>query len=245
MNGALLRLRGLVKRYGTAEALRGIDLDVAPGEAFGLLGPNGAGKTTTLRILATLVRPSAGEAWVNGRSVLRDPLAVRRSLGLVNGGMGLYERLTGREILHIFARFYGLREAELEERVRWLDGLLGLGEALDKRVETMSSGMIQKIVVGRAILHRPPVLLLDEATQGLDVFARRALLDFVQEYKAAGHTVVYSTHVLPEAEEVCDRVGFLHRGRLLFVGSVPEAKERYATDSLERAFIRAAEEATA
>jgi len=245
MNEALLRLRGLVKRYGTAEALRGIDLDVAPGEAFGLLGPNGAGKTTTLRILATLVRPSAGEAWVNGRSVLRDPLAVRRSLGIVNGGMGLYERLTGREILHFFGRFYGLREAELEERVRWLDGLLGLGEALDKRVETMSSGMIQKIVVGRAILHRPPVLLLDEATQGLDVFARRALLDFVQEYKAAGHTVVYSTHVLPEAEEVCDRVGFLHRGRLLFVGSVPEAKERYATDSLERAFIRAAEEATA
>jgi len=245
MSGALLRLRGLVKRYGTAEALRGIDLDVAPGEAFGLLGPNGAGKTTTLRILATLVRPSAGEAWVNERSVLRDPLAVRRSLGLVNGGMGLYERLTGREILHFFGRFYGLREAELEERVRWLDGLLGLGEALDKRVEAMSSGMIQKIVVGRAILHRPPVLLLDEATQGLDVFARRALLDFVQEYKASGHTIVYSTHVLPEAEEVCDRVGFLHRGRLLFVGSVAEAKERYATDSLERAFILAAEEVPA
>ncbi|WP_287370445.1 ATP-binding cassette domain-containing protein [Oceanithermus sp.] len=245
MNDPLVRLRGLGKRYGNTEALGGLDLEVEAGEAFGLLGPNGAGKTTTLRILATLIRPSSGEAWVNGHSVLRDPLSVRRSLGIVNGGMGLYERLTGREILHFFGRFYGLGEGELEARVRWLDELLGLGPVLDKRVEEMSSGMIQKIVVGRAILHRPPVLLLDEATQGLDVFARRALLDFVQEYKAAGHTIVYSTHVLPEAEEVCDRVGFLHRGRLLFVGRVAEAKERYATDSLERAFIRAAEEVPA
>ena len=245
MSGALVRLRGLSKRYGATEALKGVDLEVAAGEVFGLLGPNGAGKTTTLRILATLIRPSAGEAWVNGRSVLREPLAVRRSLGIVNGGMGLYERLTGREILHFFGRFYGLNEGELEARVRWLDELLGLGPVLDKRVETMSSGMVQKIVVGRAILHRPPVLLLDEATRGLDVFARRALLDFVQEYKAAGHTIVYSTHVLPEAEEVCDRVGFLHRGRLLFGGSLDEARRRYGTDSLERAFIRAAEEVPA
>jgi len=241
MNDPLVRLKGLAKRYDNAEALRGVDLEIYAGEAFGLLGPNGAGKTTTLRILATLIRPSAGEAMVNGRSVLRDPLAVRRSIGIVNGGMGLYERLTGREILHFFGRFYDLDPEELDDRVRWLDELLGLGAALDKRVEAMSSGMIQKIVVGRAILHRPPVLLLDEATQGLDVFARRALLDFVQEYKASGRTIVYSTHVLPEAEEVCDRVGFLYRGRLLFVGSVAEAKERYATDSLERAFIRAAE----
>lgn len=243
MSEPLVRMRGVTKRYDGTQALRGLDLDVAPGMAFGLLGPNGAGKTTTLRILATLIRPSSGEAWVNGHSVTGAPLAVRRSLGIVNGGMGLYERLSGREILHFFGRFYGLDDAELESRVRWLDGLLGLGEALDKRIEAMSSGMIQKIVVGRAILHRPPVLLLDEATQGLDVFARRALLDFVREYKAAGHTIIYSTHVLPEAEEVCDQVGFLHRGRLLFVGSVREAKERYATDSLERAFIRAAQEA--
>jgi sodium transport system ATP-binding protein len=245
MSTPLVRLRGLAKRYGDTEALRGLDLEVAEGETFGLLGPNGAGKTTTLRILATLIRPTSGEAWVNGHSVLRDPLAVRRNLGIVNGGMGLYERLTGREILHFFGRFYGLEPAQLEERVRWLDELLGLGAALDKRVEAMSSGMIQKIVVGRAILHRPPVLLLDEATQGLDVFARRALLDFVLEYKAAGHTVLYSTHVLPEAEEVCDRVGFLYRGRLLFTGGVDEAKERYATDSLERAFIRATGEVEA
>lgn len=245
MSSASIRTERLQKIYRTTEALRGLDLEVRAGEAFGLLGPNGAGKTTTLRILATLVRPSGGEAWVAGHSVRSEPLAVRRSLGIVNGGMGLYERLSGREILHFFGRFYGLEGSALAERVEWVDQMLGIGEALDKKVQEMSSGMIQKVVVARAILHRPPVLLLDEATQGLDVFARRALLDFVQEYKRAGHTVVYSTHVLPEAEEVCDRVGFLHRGRLLFVGTVDEAKARYETDSLERAFIRAAGEVAA
>ncbi len=239
----MVEVEGLHKSYGKTPALRGISFRVEPGQVFGLLGPNGAGKTTTLRILATLVRPDGGTARVAGYDVGASPLQVRASLGIVNGGMGLYERLTGREILAFFGRFYGLEGERLQRQIEWVDGVLGIGAALDRRVAEMSSGMIQKVIVARAILHEPPVLLLDEATRGLDVFARRALLDFVAGYRREGKTVVYSTHVLPEAEEICDRVGFLHEGRLLFAGSLEEARSRYGTDSLERAFIKAATEA--
>ncbi len=241
----MVKVIDLGKSYGKTKALRGISFEVGAGSVYGLLGPNGAGKTTTLRILATLVRPDAGRASVAGYDVNEQPLKVRASLGIVNGGMGLYERLTGREILEFFGRFYGLEGTVLNERISWVDETLGIGAALERRVSEMSSGMIQKVIVARAILHQPPVLLLDEATRGLDVFARRALLDFVEDYRAKGKAVVYSTHVLPEAEEICDMVGFLHEGRLLFQGSIEEAKERYATNSLERAFIRSATEVEA
>ncbi|WP_456481108.1 ABC transporter ATP-binding protein [Oceanithermus sp.] len=238
----MIEVADLHKRYGKNPALRGVSFQVDGGSVYGLLGPNGAGKTTTLRILATLVRPDDGTARVAGHDVISHPLAVRARLGIVNGGMGLYERLTGREILGFFGRFYGLEGRRLEEGIAWVDEVLGIGDALDRRVGDMSSGMIQKVIVARAIIHKPPVLLLDEATRGLDVFARRALLDFVDDYRRQGKAIVYSTHVLPEAEEICDRVGFLYEGRLLFEGSLDEAKRRWGTDSLERAFIRAAEE---
>ncbi|WP_456410050.1 ABC transporter ATP-binding protein [Oceanithermus sp.] len=238
----MIEVADLHKRYGKNPALRGVSFRVDGGSVYGLLGPNGAGKTTTLRILATLVRPDDGTARVAGHDVISHPLAVRARLGIVNGGMGLYERLTGREILGFFGRFYGLEGRRLEEGIAWVDEVLGIGDALDRRVGDMSSGMIQKVIVARAIIHKPPVLLLDEATRGLDVFARRALLDFVDDYRRQGKAIVYSTHVLPEAEEICDRVGFLYEGRLLFEGSLDEAKRRWGTDSLERAFIRAAEE---
>ncbi len=239
----MVELEGLAKAYGKTKALRGVSFKVADGEVFGLLGPNGAGKTTTLRILSTLVKADSGSARVNGLDVGTQPLAVRRILGIVNGGMGLYERLTGREILTFFARFYGLQGEELDRRIAWASETLKIDAALDRQVRHMSSGMIQKVIVARAILHKPPLLLLDEATRGLDVFARRSLLDLVMRYRDEGKTVIYSTHVIPEAEEVCNRVGFLYQGRILFVGSISEAKKRYQTDSLERAFIKAAEAA--
>ncbi len=239
----MVELEGLEKAYGKTKALRGVSFKVADGEVFGLLGPNGAGKTTTLRILSTLVKADSGSARVNGLDVGTQPLAVRRILGIVNGGMGLYERLTGREILTFFARFYGLQGEELDRRIAWASETLKIDAALDRQVRHMSSGMIQKVIVARAILHKPPLLLLDEATRGLDVFARRSLLDLVMRYRDEGKTVIYSTHVIPEAEEVCNRVGFLYQGRILFVGSISEAKKRYQTDSLERAFIKAAEAA--
>jgi len=241
-NPLMVRAEGLSKRYRHGWAVEGLTLRVEPGEVYALLGPNGAGKTTTLRMLSTLVRPSAGRAQVAGFDVVREPMEVRRNLGLVNGGMRVYERLTGREVLEFFAGFYGLKGRAFREALHWVAALLEMEETLDKRVMEMSTGMRQKVVLARAILHRPKVLLLDEATAGLDVFARRALLEFVKAYRGLGHAVVYSTHVMAEAEEVADRVGFLHRGRLVYEGSRDEALA-LGEGSLERAFVREVERA--
>ncbi len=226
------------KAYRKFQAVRGISFEVRPGEVYGLLGPNGAGKTTTLRMLATLLRPTAGSARVAGFDVVRQSLEVRRNLGIVNGGMKVYDKLTGYEVLDFFGSFYDLWGPRLKERIGWVADLLHIEQTvLNKQVKDMSTGMQQKIVIARAILHQPQVLLLDEATAGLDVFARRALLDFVKQYAGLGKTLVYSTHVMSEAEEVCDRVGFIHQGLLVYEGRLQEALA-LGSGNLERAFIR-------
>jgi len=241
----VIQVRGLKKRYSRTQVLFGLDFEVRPGEVFALLGPNGAGKTTTLRALLGLIRVEAETLSIAGLDPRRAPLVVRKRVGYVTGGMGLYERLTGREHLVFFGRFYGLGAEALEARIAELDRDFDLGEALSRPVLAMSSGMRQKILVARAFLHRPEVLLLDEPTAALDVFARRALLDRVEAEKRAGRAVLYSTHVLPEAEELADRVGFLYRGRLIFVGPLEEAKGRYGARTLEHAFIQAVREVEA
>lgn len=234
----MIEVASLSKAYGRRVAVANLSFHVAPGEVYALLGPNGAGKTTTLRILSTLVRPTGGSARVAGFDVAQEPLEVRRRLGLVNGGMRVYDRLTGREVLAFFAGFYGLEGRPFQEALDWVVELLGMEETLERKVMEMSTGMRQKVVIARAILHRPPVLLLDEATAGLDIFARRALLDFVKAYRELGNAIVYSTHVMSEAEEVADRVGFLHGGRLVYEGGKEEALA-LGQGSLERAFIQA------
>lgn len=239
----MIEVVNLQKSYQKTQAVRGISFRVQPGEVYGLLGPNGAGKTTTLRMLATLLKPTGGSAKVAGFDVLRQPLEVRRNLGIVNGGMKVYDKLTGYEVLDFFGSFYDLWGPKLKERIAWAAELLHLEPSvLNKQVRQMSTGMQQKIVIARAILHQPQVLLLDEATAGLDVFARRALLDFVKQYAGLGKTLVYSTHVMSEAEEVCDRVGFINQGLLVFEGSLQEALE-LGSGNLERAFIRRLEQA--
>ncbi|RTG98554.1 ABC transporter ATP-binding protein [Thermus scotoductus] len=238
----MIEVANLSKEYGQRRAVQDLTFQVSPGEVYALLGPNGAGKTTTLRILSTLIRPTKGRAKVAGFDVAREPLEVRRRLGLVNGGMRVYDRLTGREVLRFFAGFYGLEGQAFQEALDWVTGLLQMEETLDRRVLEMSTGMRQKVVIARAILHRPPVLLLDEATAGLDVFARRALLNFVKAYRQLGNAIIYSTHVMSEAEEVADRVSFLHQGRLVYEGSKEEALA-LGEGSLEEAFVRRVKEA--
>ncbi|WP_027893217.1 ATP-binding cassette domain-containing protein [Calidithermus chliarophilus] len=240
----MVEATGLSKNYKDFKAVENLSFRVGHGEVYGLLGPNGAGKTTTLRMLATLLTPSSGTATVAGYDIRKQPLEVRRNLGIVNGGMQVYERLTGREVLEFFAGFYGVEGRLFRERLEWVASLLEMDGVLDKLVREMSTGMRQKVVVARSILHQPPVLLLDEATAGLDVFARRSLLDFVKQYRALGKSLVYSTHVMSEAEEVCDRVGFLYGGKLVYEGPASEAMSR-GGGSLERAFIRRLEEVAA
>ena len=240
----MIEAEGLSKSFGGVTAVADVSLHVRAGEVYGLLGPNGAGKTTTLRILATLVGADAGRARVAGFDVARQGEEVRRRIGVVNGGMGLYDRLTGRETLHWFGDLYGLDRDDVDARIERLDGLLQLGDTLTRRCGDFSTGMKQKIVIARAVLHDPPVLFFDEATSGLDVMARRAVLDFARAYPREDRVVVWSTHVMSEVEELCDRVGVLYEARMVDEGTVAQLKGR-ADDApdLERAFFRLVERA--
>ncbi|SEJ27901.1 sodium transport system ATP-binding protein [Deinococcus reticulitermitis] len=233
----MLDIQHLSKSYGQFLALRDVSFQARDGEVFGLLGPNGAGKTTLLRILATLLRPTSGTVTVGGLDTERHAEGVRRLIGVVNGGMGLPARLTGREILRSFAELYGLSREQAEARITELDARLELGRTLDTRAGEYSTGMKQKVVIARAVIHDPAVLVLDEAASGLDIFARRTLLDFVAQTRAPGRLTLYSTHVMSEAEEVCDRVAILHEGQLIVLGSIPEILARTGERSLERAFF--------
>jgi sodium transport system ATP-binding protein len=249
--GLAIDARGLAKtfadpRHGRVEAVRGVDLDCRWGEIYGLLGPNGAGKTTTLRMLATILAPSAGQARVAGVDVTRDALEVRRRIGFLSGTTGLYPRLTPRETLRYFGRLHGLAPAALEARIEELVGAFGLRDFAEMRCETLSTGQRQKVSIARAVLHDPPVLILDEPTTGLDVLAAGAMIDFVESRRAAGTCVLLSTHVLSEAERLCDRIGVIFHGRLLAVGTLAELAARTGRRWLEdifRALVREAGEA--
>ena len=233
----LIQVDKLSKHYKSHRAVQGLSFEVRRGEVYGLLGPNGAGKTTTLRILASSLAPTAGSARIDGLDSHKDALAVRSSIGVVNGNMGLYARMTGRETLHYFGRLYKLSKQDIEGRIAALDSVLDLRDCLEKHSSSFSTGMKQKIVIARALLHNPKVILFDEATSGLDVFARRAVLDFVKAYPTAERAVVYSTHVMSEAEELCDRIGIIFKGKLIAEGTLEQLLEEAQEPSLERAFF--------
>jgi sodium transport system ATP-binding protein len=231
----------LTKRFGAALAVDELSFAVAPGEIYGLLGPNGAGKTTTLRILAAILTPTSGRATVAGIDVARDAPAARRKLGFLTGTTGLYARLTGYELLRYFGRLHRMTNAAIAERTVLLARALDLeAEAiLGRRCEALSTGQRQRLSVARAVLHDPAVLILDEPTVGLDVLASRFLRDFVRAERDRGKAVVFSTHYLAEAELLCDRIGLIHRGRLLAEGSPAELRARAGgATSLEEAFLR-------
>jgi sodium transport system ATP-binding protein len=233
----MIDVRNLTKSFGGVRAIHDVTFSVPAGEVFGLLGPNGAGKTTTLRILATLLRADRGTGTVAGLDIVGDAEAVRRTIGVVNGGMGLYDRLTGREILHYFGRLYDMERRAIDRRIAEVDDLLHLGDALTKQAGTFSTGMRQKVVIARAVLHDPRVIFFDEVTSGLDVMARRAVLDVVKAYPSSDRAVIYSTHVMGEVEELCDRAAVLYRGRLIAQGTVGELQAEAGVDGLERAFF--------
>jgi sodium transport system ATP-binding protein len=234
----------LRKLFGHSTAVDELSLQVSPGEIYGLLGPNGAGKTTALRILAGLLSPTAGTATIDGIDVATEPREAQRRLGFLTGTTGLYRRLTGREVLSYFGRLHGLTHPRIAERIDALTRALDLAAVLDHRCEALSTGQRQRISVARAALHDPPVLILDEPTVGLDVLASRFLRDFVRTERSRGKAILFSTHYLAEAELLCDRVGLMHRGRLLAEGPPPELRERAGgAASLEEAFLRLVEEA--
>jgi sodium transport system ATP-binding protein len=240
----MIETRGLTKIFrdrkrGEIRAVDGLTLRVEPGHIYGLLGANGAGKTTALRLLATLLRPTSGSATVGGCDVVAAPERVRAQVGFLAASTALYGRLTARETIEYFGRLHGLDEAELARRVVRLADELGLHEFLDRRCDKLSTGMKQRVSIARTLVHDPAVMIFDEPTLGLDVMAARAIVRFVRGCRERGKTVIYSTHVMAEAEKLCDRIGIIHNGRLLAEGTLAELRASYRGEDLEDVFVSA------
>jgi len=213
----------LVKHYGAVHAVDGISFAVAEGEIFGLLGHNGAGKTTTIRMLTGRTRPTAGRASIAGFDVVADLDQIKPIINLVFEDANLYERLTGRDNLTMFARLYGVPVSRADELLEMLD----LTEAAKRRVKTYSTGMKQRLVIARALINSPKVLFLDEPTRGLDPASARELRELIVKLAAGGTTVVLTTHYMNEADELCDRVAFLKEGKIVALDSPQELKLKY------------------
>jgi ABC-2 type transport system ATP-binding protein len=230
----IVRTDGLVKRYDGTVAVAGIDLEVGTGEIFGLVGPNGAGKTTTLRILATLLAPSAGDAEIAGMSVTRNPEQVRRVLGFMPDVFGVYDDMKVWEYLDFFARCYGIGPAERRRMIADLLDLVDLADKRDAYVQTLSRGMQQRLCLAHALVHDPQVLLLDEPASGLDPRARVELRELLRELRNLGKTIVISSHILPELEELCTSVAIVDRGQVLAQGTVADIERRLRFGSVLR-----------
>jgi sodium transport system ATP-binding protein len=221
---------------GEVHAVDGVSFSCRQGEVFGLLGLNGAGKTTTLRMLSTVLTPTRGTARIAGHDIRENARAVRHSIGFLSGTTGLYHRLTAEETLRFFGEFHGLTGARLDERVQTVLTTFGIDKYRNQRCEKLSTGMKQKVSIGRAVVHDPPVLILDEPTAGLDVLAAAATLDFVQSCRASGKCVLFSTHIMSEVERLCDRIAIIHQGTVRAMGTLAELRERTGTHYLEDVF---------
>ncbi len=238
----VVRVEGLTRRFevtgGEVVAVDGVSFVVRAGEVFGLLGPNGAGKTTTLRIILGLLRPDAGQAFLAGHRATDEPEKVRRAVGLVSTTTGLYQHLSVREMLLFFADLYAMPPEEARAELDRLADLLGLTELLDRRCATLSTGQKQRVNLARALIHRPPVLLLDEPTLGLDILGSQVVAEFVEHLRAEGKAVILTTHRLDEAERLCDRFGLLHKGRLVLSGTLADLRAETGCQTLVEMFLR-------
>lgn len=237
-----VQVRGLRKVYqdegrGLLEAVCGIDFECRANEIFGLLGANGAGKTTTLKMLATLLPPTSGEAYIMGNEVRRNPHQVRQSLGFYSSSTGLYPRLSVLETLEFFALVNGYPKSRVKARVTELVEQFSLGDYRHARVEKLSSGMKQKVSIARTIAHNPPVLIFDEPTVGLDVVASLDFQSSLQALRQSGKSIILSTHIMSEAEKLCDRIAIVNRGRILACGTLEELRQQTGEHYLEEIFV--------
>ena len=224
-------------KRGEFYAVNNVSFSCKPGEVFGLLGPNGAGKTTTLQMISTLVKPTAGSINVNGYDSVKDPLAVRKQIGFTSSDTGLYERLTAREILTYFGRLHKFPESELAGRIDALAQKLNMTDFIDTRSHKLSTGMKQKVSLARAMVHDPPILILDEPTSGLDVITSQTVHEIVQELRNQGKCIVFSTHIMNEAEKLCDRIGIIYDGILHAIGPLEELQGLTGQKNLEEIFL--------
>lgn len=238
----MLQLQELSKTFSRAnepdlKAVDELSFEVEGGEVFGLLGPNGAGKTTALRMVMGLLAPTSGDAIVQGFSATADPDRVKQQIGLVSASAGLYQWLTPRELILFFADLYRIPEGRAKAKLVELSELLQLGRFLDQRTSTLSTGQKQRVNLARALIHDPPVMLLDEPTRGLDIVGTKVIFDYIAHLRDVGKTVVVCTHRLDEAERICDRYGLLYFGQLRHQGTIEELQMQTGAESLVEMFL--------
>ena len=235
---AMIRVEALSKKFGKVDAVRSVSFTAKDGQITGLLGPNGAGKSTTLRMLSTLLRPDAGDAWVDGQSVSVEPIAVRRRIGVLSHASGLYPQLTARENIVYFAELHGLDRHQADARVTELAALLELDEFLDRKTKGFSQGQRLKTALARSLVHGPRNLILDEPTNGLDVMAVRNLRALLSRLREQGHCIVFSSHVMQEVALLCDEVVVIAQGRVAAAGTIEALRAQADEATLEDAFVK-------
>jgi sodium transport system ATP-binding protein len=230
------------RKRGKFRAVDNVSFEARTGEIFGLLGVNGAGKTTTLRMLATMLKPTSGDATVAGHSITKAAKLVRKHIGFMSTATSLYGRLTAREMVTYFGRLNGLSDQEIKTKIGELFELLDMGKFADRRCDKLSSGMKQKVSIVRTVLHDPQVMIFDEPTTGLDVLTSRTIVDFVKDCRKRNKCVVLSTHIMEEVEKLCDRVGVIHNGKLLTCETIADLKARTESGRVEDAFVKLVEQ---
>lgn len=241
----MIRIEGVEKRYGSFVALQPLDLHVRAGEVFGFLGPNGAGKTTTIRMLAGVLTPTAGRIVIDGIDLAREPVEARRRVGYIPDRPYLYDKLTAREFLQFVGRIYGMDARRAAGRAEALLGENQLLDRADELIEAWSHGMKQRLVLSSALLHEPRALIVDEPMVGLDPHGARRIKNLFRGLADRGNAVFLSTHSLDVAQEVCDRVGILYKGRLVALGTMAEMLAGEGAENLEEVFLRITEEENA
>ncbi len=234
----MIEARNLRKCFGKVVAVDDVSFRAEDGQITGLLGPNGAGKTTTLRMLYTLLQPDSGEMTVDGIDPRREPLAVKRRLGVVPDSRGLYDRLTARENVRYYGELHGLDRAAIDTRLQELIRVLDMGDFIDRRTQGFSQGQRVKVAIARAMIHDPRTVLLDEPSNGLDVMSTRALRGYLQELRREGRCVVLSTHIMQEVAALCDRIVIIARGRIAAEGTADRLLAQSGASTLEDAFVK-------
>ena len=238
----MIRAHDLHKSFktktGTVNAVAGVGFEAHDGQITGLLGPNGAGKTTTLRMLYTLMKPDQGRIEVDGVDPAKDPVAVRRSLGVLPDARGVYKRLTARENIAYFGELHGLSSKQIAERTKALSDALDMGDILDRQTEGFSQGQRTKTAIARALVHDPRNVILDEPTNGLDVMTTRAMRGFLRQLREEGRCVIFSSHIMQEVAALCDRIVIIAKGTVVAAGTADELREQAGEDNLEDAFVK-------
>lgn len=234
----MISIKNVTKKFGDFKAVDDLTVDILSGEIFGFLGPNGAGKTTTIKMMTGILSPNEGDILINGHSIVNEPLEAKRQFGFVPDSPDLFLRLKGIEYLNFIGDIYEVDSETRQSRIMEMTRKLEIADSLNDRLITYSHGMRQKIIIIGALLHQPKVWILDEPLTGLDPRSSAVLKEMMNEHVSKGNTVFFSTHVLDTAEKICERVGIINKGKLIFVGSLKEMREHASENkSLERMFL--------